>query len=180
MVIKRLIVLMPLIAILACDIQLIPDWASKSNLLFNIEGGPKAAIDKNCRQKMNLDLQNLKWKEAKEINIFSRKSGITPKNILLNFNTPNIIKFYNGTNFSWTFYAEKFFKEAVVVKIIYRGKDVTISCIEAIRIGKLKWAEIHIVPLKKGKFNFRHEKPFSLKSLIQNDTIPASGQITVH
>ena len=182
MITKRLILLISLIGLFACEMPPMPDWASKSNLPslpFFIEEGPKATDDKNCQPVTNLNLQDLNWEEAKKIKIFSRKSGIVPKILLLKVNTPNIIRFYNGTNVIWNFYSEKFFKQSVVVKIIYGGKNVTIDCIESIRIGKLKWAEVHIVPLQKGKFDFQNKKSFSFNSLFSSKNVQNIGQITV-
>ena len=182
MITKRLILLISLIGLSACEMPPMPDWTLKSNLPsipFFIGEGPKATDEKNCRPVTHLNSQDLNWEEAKQIKIFSRKSGIVPKRFLMNVNTPYIIRFYNSTNDTWNFHSEKFFKQAVVVKIIYGGKDVTLACIEAIRIGKLKWAEVHIVPLRKGKFNFQDKKFFSFRSLFSSKTVPTTGQIIV-
>ena len=168
MTLKRLIALVPIIGLFACEGSSLPDWVSWPDLpslpSFSAEG-PEAADDVDCEAASRLNLQALDWKGAKRLDIYSRKSGITPKNVVMTANTPNILRLYNGTRNDWTFRAEKFFKQAAIVKIIYGGKDVTETCIDAVRIGPLKWAEVRVVPLRQGEFYFRDDTSFGLTSL---------------
>jgi hypothetical protein len=182
MVINRFVILISIIGLYSCDQIQIPNWPSNSNLTslpFYFEEGPKEGDKNNCRKKLQLNLQNLDWKKAKSIDIFSKYSGISPKKTLMNVNTPYVIKLYNGTNDNWNFQAENFFKNAAIEKIIYSGKIKKFLCIDLIRIGKLKWAEVHLVPLKIGVFNLKQENKFTLKNLFFSEKKSFSGQIVV-
>lgn len=182
MVINRFVVLISIIGLCACDQIQIPNWPSTSNLTslpFYFGEGPKEEDKNNCRKKLQLDLQNIDWKKVKSIKIFSKYSGISPKKTLMNVNTPYVIKLYNGTNDNWNFQAENFLKNVAIKKIIYGGKDIKFLCIDLIRIGKLKWAEVHLVPLKIGVFNLKQENKFNLKNLFFSENKSFSSQIVV-
>ncbi len=141
--------------------------------------GPENARDVDCETATRLNLQALDWKAAKRLDIYARKSGITPKNVVMTANTPNILRLYNGTPDTWTFRAEAFFKQAAVVKIIYGGKDVSKTCIDAIRVGPLKWAEVRIVPLRQGEFNLHEDESLGLTSMFSGEGEPSPGHIIV-
>lgn len=182
MTFKRLIALFAVIGLGACEAPSLPDWASLPDLpsLPSFSGeGPETAKDVDCEEATRLNLQALDWKAAKRLDIYSRKSGISPKNVVMTANTPNILRLYNGTRNTWTFRAEEFFKQAAVVKILYGGKDVSETCIDAIRIGPLKWAEVRVVPLRQGEFYFHDDTSFSLSSLISGEDEPSPGHIIV-
>ena len=179
MTFKQLIALVAAISLSACEM---PDWVSVPDLpsLPSFAGeGPEAADDVDCEAATRLNLQALDWKGAKRLDIYSRKSGITPKKVVMTANTPNVLRLYNGTRKTWTFRAEKFFKQAAIVKIISGGKDVSQSCIDAIRIGPLKWAEVRIVPLRQGEFYFRDDVPLGLPSLFTGEDEVPPGYIIV-
>ena len=128
---------------------------------------------------MQPNLQELNWKKANRIQIFKRKSGISPKKIKLNIKNPYIMKIYNSTNNIWTFKADDFLEKVRIDKIIYNGKTIDLFCIEAIRVGKLKWAEIHLVPLQIGNFNFKDDDSLSFKKLFLKQKLLSIGQIIV-
>ncbi|MBL6947834.1 MAG: hypothetical protein ISR51_04085 [Rhodospirillales bacterium] len=153
-----------------------PDLPSMSSLFGE---GPEALDEGDCETTPLRSLQVLNWQTAKRLDIYSRKTGISPKTMVMTANTANILRLYNATRNVWTFHAEEFFKHAAVVKIFYGGKDVTESCIEAVRIGPLKWAEIRVVPLKQGEFYFRDEKSFALGKIFSGDDARAPGHIIV-
>ena len=166
----------------ACEVPSLPDWASLPDLptLPSFSGeGPETVKDVDCEAATRLNLQALDWKGAKRLDIYSRKSGISPMNVVMTANTPNILRLYNGTRNIWTFRAEKFFKQAAVVQIVYGGKDVSETCIDAIRIGPLKWAEVRVVPLRQGEFYFRDDTPFGLTSVFSDEDEPSPGHIIV-
>jgi len=182
MTFKRLIALVPVIALCACEGASMPDWVSWPDMpsLPSFSGeGPEAADDVDCKAATHLNLQALDWKRAKRLDFYSRKSGITPKNVVMTANTPNILRLYNGTRNIWTFRAEKFFKQAAIVKIIYGDRNVTETCIDSVRIGPLKWAEIRVVPLRQGDFYFRDDTPFGLTTLFSDEDEPTPGHIIV-
>ncbi|MBT7942245.1 MAG: hypothetical protein HN719_02700, partial [Alphaproteobacteria bacterium] len=141
--------------------------------------GPETADDVDCETASRLNLQALNWKDAKRLDLYSRAKGVSPSTIVMTVNTPNILRLYNGTRNVWNFRAEEFFKKAAVVKIIYGGKDVSETCIEAIRIGPLKWAEVRVVPLRQGEFYFRDDNSVGLSSIIAGDDPPSPGHIIV-
>ena len=141
--------------------------------------GPETARDVDCEAARNLNLKALDWKRAKRLDIYSRKTGVTPRNVVMTANTPNILRLYNGTSNTWTFRAEEFFKQAAVVKIIYGGKDVSETCIDAIRVGPLKWAEVRVVPLRQGEVYFHKDSSFGLPSMFSGEDEPSPGHIIV-
>jgi hypothetical protein len=179
---KIIIVLISVIGLYACDKMQIPDWPSSSSLTslpFYIGEGPKKDYQNDCRNKAQISIINLNWKKVKIIEIFSKSSGIKPKKILMAVNTPYIIKLYNGTNDIWSFQGGNFFRNAAIEKIIYGGNDTTFSCIKLIRIGKMKWAELHLVPLRKGIFELKQEKKFNLTNIFFSKKATLSSQIIV-
>ena len=157
MSIKIIVVLISTFWLFSCEQMSGMDWISSSNLPsipFHFGEGPMAINQNDCKTKKVSNIQEALMNKAKQIEIFSRKKGIYPDKISLISGKPYILRLYNSTNTTWAFKAEDFFKKAAILKIIYEGKDATIACIESIRIGKLKWAEVHIIPFKKGIFNF--------------------------
>ena len=73
MVINRLVVLISLIGLCACDQLQIPNWPSTSNLTslpFYFREGPKEDDQINCRNEAKLSFQNLDWKKANTVEIF--------------------------------------------------------------------------------------------------------------
>jgi hypothetical protein len=166
----------------ACEMPSMPDFLSLPDFpslpSFSSEG-PATADDVDCGTATRLDLAALDWDGAKRVDMYARASGVSPATLVMTVNTPNIIRLYNATRDVWTFRAEEFFKQAAIVRIIYGGKDVSETCIEAIRIGPLKWAEVRVVPLRQGEFYFRDEAPSRLMSLFGDEDPAPPGHIIV-
>ena len=179
MITKRIFSLVSLFIISSCDTPIIPDWNSIPSLEYNFGEGPKKADNNSCNTSMQLNVQKLNWEKAKRIQIFKRKSGISPNKIKLNTKTPYILKIYNSTKDIWNFKVDDFLEKVRIAKIIYDGKTLDFFCIEAIRVGKLKWAEIHLVPLQTGNFNFSDDDSFSFKKLFLKQKLLSIGQIIV-
>jgi hypothetical protein len=158
------------------DLPSLPDFPSLPSFAGE---GPETAVAVDCEAAVRLNMRAVDWKSAKRVDLYSRPSGVTPSTVVMTVNTPNILRLYNGTRNVWTFRAEEFFKQAAVVRIIYGGKDVSETCIKAIRVGPMKWAELRVVPLRQGEFYFRDEASFSLQSLIGNEVLAPPGHIIV-
>ncbi|NQV84461.1 MAG: hypothetical protein HQ494_11640 [Rhodospirillales bacterium] len=181
-VLFRVLILVAMVSLAACEKWSLPKLPSLPGFpsLASISGeGPETADDVDCEAATRLNLQAMDWKDAKRIDIYSRKNGLTPSSVVMTVNTPNILRLYNGTREVLNFRAQEFFQQAAVFKIIYGGKDVSETCIEAIRIGPLKWAEIRVVPLRQGEFSFRDDNSYGLSSLIAGNDPPSPGHIIV-
>ena len=140
------------------------------------EPGSLPAVD--CEAASRMDLKSLDWPGAKFIEIRIRNERFTPGILVLERNTPTVIRVFNGDKAVRTFNAKEFFRAAVIFEILYDGRNVPETCIDAIRIGAGKWVEIKIVPLRQGDY-FYGEKDSSTRSVTPFYTRSKTGQIIV-
>lgn len=106
----------------------------------------------SCAAAARLNLQALDWPNAKHLDVLIRKARFTPGTLVMTLNTPNVIRITNGDRDMRTFRAEEFFRASGIAGIVYDGRTVPETCIDAIRIGPLKSAELRVVPLRKGEY----------------------------
>ena len=173
MTIRHALVLLSVFGLAACEmpkLPKLPSLPSFSDLSFGGEGA-EASATASCEDATRKDAKGFDWAAAKHLDIYLRKGRPKPGVVVLTVNTPNVLRLFNGDKGVWSFRAEEFFRSAVIVKIVYGGKRVTENCIDAIKIGSLKWAELHIVPLRQGEFFFGEKEssdwalnPFAAKS----------------
>lgn len=131
----------------------LPDLPSLPSFSFAGEGvKERPAI--GCDAAIRLNLQALDWANAKRLDLHVRNSRFRPETLVIKLNTPNVITVLNGGGDAWTFRAPEFFRSAAISRIIYDGREVPETCIEGIRIGPAKGAELHVVPLRKGEYPF--------------------------
>jgi len=148
----------------------LPDLPDLSALSFGGEGTEISGAA-SCDPGTRVDLKALDWATAKHLDIYLRNGKPRPGTLVLTANTPNVLRLFNSGKGVWSFRAEEFFRSSAIVKIVYGGKRITENCIDAIKIGSLKWAELHIVPLRQGEFFFGEKassdwtlSPFAAKS----------------
>ena len=173
MTIKRTLVLLLGLGLAACEMPKLPSLPplpSLADLSFGGEGA-EASEAASCEPGTRNDVKGLDWAAAKHLDIYLRNGKISPGVVVLKANTAHVLRLFNGAKGVWSFRAEEFFRAAVIVKIVYGGKRISETCIDAIKIGSLKWAELYIVPLRQGEFFFGEKaasgwnlNPFAAKS----------------
>ncbi len=173
MTIKRTLVLLLGLWLAACEMPKLPEMPSLPGLAdfsFGFEG-TEASETASCEPANRPGVKGLDWAAAKHLDIYLRKGKISPGVLVLKVNTANVLRLFNGSKGVWSFRAEEFFRAAAIVKIVYAGKRISETCIDAIKIGSLKWAELYIVPLRQGEFFFGEKaasgwnlNPFAAKS----------------
>ncbi len=180
MTIKRTLILLLGLTLAACEMPNLPSLPSLPSLpdfSFGFEGA-EASETASCDPETQATVKGLDWAAAKHLDIYLRNGKPSPGTVVLKVNTANVLRLFNGSKGAWSFRAEEFFRAAVIVKIVYGGKRVTETCIDAINIGALKWAELYIVPLRQGEFLFG-EKSSSGWTLNPFATKTETGQIIV-
>ena len=116
----------------------------------------------SCDAATRLNLQALDWANAKRLDIHIRQARFLPGTLVMKANYPAVLRLFNGDKTAWTFRAKEFFRSSAVVRIDYDGRRMDETCIDAIKVGPLKGAQIQIVPLRQGEFPFRIEESLDL------------------
>lgn len=140
--------------------------------------GPAEPPAIGCDAATRLNLQALDWLNAKQIDVQIRNAKFTPGILIMQVNTPNVVRVINGDKSERTFNAEAFFRSAAVTRIVYDGRVVSETCIHAIKVGPLKAAEMQIVPLRQGDYPFGEDTSTDLP-LTPFGTPNKPGQIIV-
>ena len=140
--------------------------------------GPEERPAISCEASVRLNLQALDWPAAKQLEVQIRNAKFTPGTLIMKVNTPNVVRVVNGDKAVRVFRAEEFFRASAVTRIVYDGRVVADTCIDGIRVGPLKWAELQIVPLRQGDYRFG-EDTSTEPPLTPFGTPPQTGQIIV-
>ncbi|MBT3658953.1 MAG: hypothetical protein HOB37_07810 [Rhodospirillaceae bacterium] len=74
-------------------------------------------------------------------------------------NKPYVIRITNNDDTVRFFRAPGLLRGAAILKTVYNGKSADTPCMRGVAIGPGKTAEIHLVPLEAGGFDF-HETAF--------------------
>jgi hypothetical protein len=69
-------------------------------------------------------------------------------------NEPVIIRVTNEDAGERSFRAPEFFRDVAISKAVYQGKAVDTPCLNAITLAPGAVAELHVVPLKKGDYDY--------------------------
>lgn len=133
---------------------------------------------KYCDAKKFAQAKEADWKAAtivaEEIKDNLYQSGL----ISMWRNKPYIIQITNRDDGSRSFRAPDFFRRTAILKAVYDGKEIASPCLQSITIGPGKVAEIHLVPLEQGGFDF-HDTVIWVPFLTQLTTIGDIGLIYV-
>lgn len=140
------------------------------------EPGNRPAV--NCEDASRLNLKSVDWPGAEINDIQIRNERFTPGTLVLQMNKPTVIRVFNADKAVRTFNAKEFFRAAIIFEILYDGRSVPETCIDAIRIRAGKWTEIKIVPLRQGDY-FYGKKDSSARSVTPFFTRSKTGQIIV-
>jgi len=155
MKLRHIIVILSATGLAACS------WPSLPSISF-----PKEKTDErpaiSCDAATRLNLQALDWANANRLDIHIRQARFRPETLVMKVNSPTVLRLFNGDREVRTFRAKEFFRASAVVRIDYDGRRMDETCIDAIRIGPLKGAEIQIVPLRQGEFPFRIQQSLDL------------------
>lgn len=155
----------------------LPNMPSMPSISFAKEGTEeRPAI--SCAAVTRLNLQALDWPNAKRLDIVIRKAKFAPGMVVMTLNAPNVIRITNNDRDMRTFRAEEFFRASGIARIVYDGRPVLETCIDAIRIGPLKSAELQVVPLRKGEYPYGESTSRDLP-LMPFATESETGQIIV-
>jgi hypothetical protein len=178
--IRKLTAIMSVAGVAACSSfswPSLPKMPSMPSLTFGKEGAEeRPAI--SCAAVTRLNLQALDWPNAKRLDIIIRKAKFAPGMVVMTLNTPNVIRITNSDRNMRTFRAEEFFRASGVAGIVYDGRSVPETCIDAIRIGPLKSAELQVVPLRKGEYPYGETTSRDLP-LVPFESESETGQIIV-
>ncbi len=177
MIIKTLIAILSVAGLAACSWPSLPSMPSFPSLTSDKEE-PVSQPAVDCQAASRLNLKSLDWPGAKFIEIRIRNERFTPGILVLERNTPTVLRVFNGDKAVRTFNAKEFFRAAVIFEIHYDGRNVPETCIDAVRVGAGKWVEIKIVPLRQGDY-FYGEKDSSTRSVTPYYTRSKTGQIIV-
>lgn len=74
-------------------------------------------------------------------------------------NKPYIIRLTNNDDGIRTFRAPGFLRDAAILKAVYDNKTVEAPCLNAVAMAPGKTAELYVVPLEKGGYDY-HETVF--------------------
>ncbi|MCH7937350.1 MAG: hypothetical protein IH994_09725 [Proteobacteria bacterium] len=164
MKLRLIIVILSAVGLGACSWPSLPELPSLPSLpsipLTKDETAERPAI--SCDAATQLNLQALDWADAKRLDIHIRQARFRPGTLVMKVNSPNVLRLFNGDREVRTFTAKEFFRSSAVVRIDYDGRRMDETCIDAIKIGPLKGAEIQIVPLRQGEFPFRIQQSLGL------------------
>ena len=181
MIIKTLIAILSVAGLAACS------WPSSLPSLPTLPSFPSLTSDReepgnlppvDCDAASRMDLKSVDWPGVKIVDIQIRNERFTPGILVLQRNKPTVIRVFNADKEMRTFNAKEFFRAAVIFEILYDGRSVPETCIDAIRIGAGKWTEIKMVPLRQGDY-FYGEKDTSTRTVTPFYTRSKTGQIIV-
>jgi hypothetical protein len=151
MTLRRLIAVLSITGLAGCS------WLSLPKIPFT-QPEPVEPSAISCDAATRLNLQALDWPNAKHLDIHIRQARFKPATLVMKVNSPSVLRLFNGDRAVRTFKAKEFFRASAVVRIVYDGRLVDETCIEAIKVGPLKGAEIQIVPLRQGDYPFRAQE----------------------
>ena len=135
-----------------------PSLPKLPSFSFESEGTDRRPPE-TCDGEILERARGLEWHSAKTFDLHIRKGRLVPPTLVMMARTPNIVRVFNRDRGVRTFRAEEFFKNAVLAGIYYDGQEVAETCINAIRIGPKKWAELRIVPLVRGNYPVGDDTP---------------------
>jgi len=155
MKLRHIIIILSATGLGACS------WPSLPSISF-----PKEPTDERpaigCDAATRLNLQALDWANAKRLDVHIRQARFRPGSLVMKVNFPTVLRLFNGDREVRTFRAKEFFRASAIVRIVYDGRRMDETCIDAIKIGPLKGAQIQIVPLRQGEFPFRIQQSLDL------------------
>jgi len=94
-------------------------------------------------------------------------------------NKPAVIRITNNDEGVRSFRAPIFLQEVAILKAVYQDKAMETPCMEAFALAPGATAELYVVPLKKGSYEY-HETALSPPILGEILTSAKVGQIYVH
>lgn len=169
---KNVIAILSILFIASCSWPKMPEMPSLPSLpslpdlpsLGLQNEGPEKRADVDCEETKRLKLEDLDWTQAKTVDLRLHDNRFTPSTMVMERNYATIFRIYNAEEGSKSFFARQFFRASAIAGINYFGRALLQTCIDAIRIGPKKWAEIRLVPLRQGDYFFGKEDsilPFS-------------------
>ncbi len=133
---------------------------------------------KQCSEE-SLIAQKADWKTARVVTEGIKNNLYESGLITLWQNTPYIIQITNNDGAPRSFRAPEFLRDVALSKVVYKNKVHNEPCLNAITLAPRSSVELHLVPLKKGYYDY-HETVFWAWLVGETFTGADVGLIQVH
>ena len=104
------------------------------------------------------------WSKAEVINVSIEEGMFEPALIEMFSGEPYILRIENKEDFPRWFRAKNFFNDVSIRRIVYKNKEVSGTCLEAISMPSKAVAEVHLVPTTIDDYEFQ-DNPFYITPL---------------
>ena len=108
-----------------------------------------------CMVKGAKQASTAKWDQAETIDITIQDGEFNPRSIYLKVGDPAILRFANKDGVDRFFSDNGFLRTSAVAQVSIGGFDHTKPCVNGLRIGPRKTAEVRLVPLNAGRYYFQ-------------------------
>ena len=121
---------------------------------FNETFGLSGVYNWGCNSNKLKAAEEASWDQA-EIVTETIKDGIYQTGALtLRLGSPHIIEITNADDQARSFRSQELFTNSSILKVVHEGLDVSAPCLRAVTIAAKKTSEIHLVPAKKGYYDY--------------------------
>jgi hypothetical protein len=97
---------------------------------------------------------NVDWSRAEVVQLRIRQNEFDPITIVLNRDTPYIIRIENADDIKRGFRAAELFREMAVAKIKIGDEDFAETCVNNIIVDGNSTCELHFVAIRDGHYKF--------------------------
>ena len=119
-----------------------------------LQQGTHSFLARNCVEDARERIQAADWSKAEIISLRIRQSSFNPMIIGLKQNRPYVIRINNGDDSIHVFRAGEFFRSVALAKVEVDGFDSEDHCITAVSIDGGETAEIQLVAVRDGRYEF--------------------------
>ncbi|MDP6572816.1 MAG: hypothetical protein QGI06_04835 [Rhodospirillales bacterium] len=108
-----------------------------------------------CLEDFSEHAKGVDWSEARIVEVDIVGGGeFSPSYVKFKQNEPQILRITNTENRLRLFRAPKFFRSIAIGKVTVGDREYTERCLAAINVPPGAVAEIHMVPIDQGKYDF--------------------------
>jgi len=108
----------------------------------------------NCGQVPVRVVESVDWDRAKRINVRIRQNEFTPMIIGMQMDRAYVLRIRNADDYLHDFNSEEFFKAVAVAKVAVGGRELSGRCIEGVSVEPRQTAEVQLVALRDGRYEF--------------------------
>jgi len=145
---------------------------NKLHFTEGVRADPTLRYD--CNPKQGEVAKKADWKKAEVVEEEIRDDIYQSGLITMWKDKPYIIRVTNNDDGVRSFNAHALFMASSVLKAVYDGEDAETPCLQNVAIGPGKTAEIHLVPLQSGGYDY-HETTLFVGVLTEFTTNGAVG-----